>query len=71
MSRIEFGSADSDRLNRPPEPPKPEPHRTPNCPHCGSFCRIQGEYMAYDGSGTQLYVSFDCPRCGEFTESMW
>jgi len=46
-------------------------HRTPNCYRCGRFCRILNEYRAFDGQGTNLYITFDCKHCGKYTESMW
>lgn len=48
--------------------PAPPPFQ---CFRCGRFARCVGEYQAYDGDGTQLYVSVSCKRCGEYTESMW
>jgi hypothetical protein len=46
-------------------------HRTPNCIQCGRLCKILRESKEYDGQGTNLFVTFDCTRCGVYTESMW
>ena len=47
------------------------PKQTAQCVKCGRFCKVLGSSEEYDGSGTQLYVTFSCSKDGIYTESMW
>lgn len=60
-----------DLSGKAPEPDTRRPTRAANCVRCGRFCRVVRDWLAYDGNGTQNYVTFDCSKDGVFTESMW
>ena len=70
MSRIIFGTSDATPMSAE-EAVGFHERRQFQCLRCGRFAKHLGESQKYDGSGTQLYVSWSCSRCGECTEGLW
>lgn len=68
---IVFGTRDATPMSAEADVGYRAERRQFQCFHCGRFARHLGEHQAYDGQGTQLYVSWVCSRCGPCEEGIW